>query len=44
MENRGYSEMTINIAIDRARSFPRSVTLKRNQKKRRQKDSIFFDL
>ena len=41
MENRGYSEMTINRAIDRARGIPRSVALRRVLKRQNDKRPVF---
>ena len=41
MENRGYSEMTINRAIDRARGIPCSLALRRVLKRQNDKRPVF---
>ena len=41
MENRGYSKMTINRAIDRAREIPRHIALRRVLKRKADKGPIF---
>ena len=41
LENRGYSERTINAAIDRARRIPRQITLRRVIRKQADKRPVF---